>query len=142
MSFSDTIFLFFLALVLFGPKKLPEMARQAGKLIAELRRASNEFRSQIETEISQLEVDKKPTALPATPAPLGAVPSVTPGAVLIDAAGQKLNSPGAIAADVAVLDTAAADAAQTPTSAALPGAVPAADSVVGPSPATSQGSNV
>ena len=34
------------------------MARQAGRLLAELRRASNEFRSQIETEISHLEVQK------------------------------------------------------------------------------------
>ena len=58
MSFSDTIFLFFLVLILFGPKKLPEMARQAGKLLAELRRASNEFKSQIETEITRLEVQK------------------------------------------------------------------------------------
>ena len=64
MSFSDTIFLFFLALVLFGPKKLPEMARQAGRLLAELRRASNEFKSQIETEIAHLEVEKKQTILP------------------------------------------------------------------------------
>jgi sec-independent protein translocase protein TatB len=59
MSFSDTIFLFFLALILFGPKKLPEMARQAGRLLAELRRASNEFKSQIETEIAHLEVQKE-----------------------------------------------------------------------------------
>jgi sec-independent protein translocase protein TatB len=59
MSFSDTIFLFFLALVLFGPKKLPEMARQAGRLLAELRRASNEFRSQIESEIAQVEIEKR-----------------------------------------------------------------------------------
>ena len=59
MSFSETIFLFFLALIIFGPKKLPEIARQAGRLLAELRRASNEFRSQIETEIAHLEVEKK-----------------------------------------------------------------------------------
>ncbi|MGA7217522.1 MAG: twin-arginine translocase TatA/TatE family subunit [Candidatus Sulfotelmatobacter sp.] len=58
MSFSETIFLFVLALIIFGPKKLPEIARQAGKLLAELRRASNEFKSQIETEISHLEVQK------------------------------------------------------------------------------------
>jgi sec-independent protein translocase protein TatB len=63
MSFSDTIFLFFLALILFGPKKLPEMAKQAGRLLAELRRASNEFRSQIETEIAHLEVQKEAQTL-------------------------------------------------------------------------------
>ncbi len=73
MSFSDTIFLFFLALILFGPKKLPEMARQAGKLLNELRRASNEFKSQIETEIAHLEV-KNQSPPPVAP-PLGAVAS-------------------------------------------------------------------
>jgi sec-independent protein translocase protein TatB len=67
MSFSDTVFLFFMALILFGPKKLPEMARKAGKLMAELRRASNEFRSQIETEIAHLEVEKTNSAPPAAP---------------------------------------------------------------------------
>jgi sec-independent protein translocase protein TatB len=81
MSFSDTVFLFFLALIIFGPKKLPEMARQAGKLLAELRRASNEFRSQIETEIAHLEVaERKQTALPApqgTVASLSVNPAVT-----------------------------------------------------------------
>jgi sec-independent protein translocase protein TatB len=77
MSFSDTVFLFFLALILFGPKKLPEMARQAGKLLAELRRASNEFRSQIETEISHLEVEKTQTVLPPSPPPQGTVASLS-----------------------------------------------------------------
>jgi Sec-independent protein translocase protein TatA len=84
MSFSDTVFLFFLALILFGPKKLPEMARQAGRLLAELRRASNEFKSQIETEISHLETEKAPavTVLPPSPPPQGTVASLSanPGA--------------------------------------------------------------
>jgi|SRR5277367_2894255 len=55
MSFADTIFIFFAALLLFGPKKLPEIARQVGKALNEFKRASNEFRSQIQSEISQLE---------------------------------------------------------------------------------------
>ena len=79
MSFSDTVFLFFLALILFGPKKLPEMARQAGRLLAELRRASNEFKSQIETEISHLETEKAQavTLLPPSPPPQGTVASLS-----------------------------------------------------------------
>ncbi|MFZ0322435.1 MAG: twin-arginine translocase TatA/TatE family subunit [Candidatus Sulfotelmatobacter sp.] len=77
MSFSETIFLFVLALVIFGPKKLPEIARQAGKLLAELRRASNEFKSQIETEIAHLEVEKKQTVLPPAGSPLGAIASLS-----------------------------------------------------------------
>ena len=55
MSFADTIVLFVLALLLFGPKKLPLIARQIGKALNEFRRASNEFKAQIEAEINQLE---------------------------------------------------------------------------------------
>jgi sec-independent protein translocase protein TatB len=72
MSFSETIFLFFLALIIFGPKKLPEIARMVGKWMAEFRRASNEFKSQIEQEIANLEVEnRRRTILPPTPAPEG-----------------------------------------------------------------------
>jgi sec-independent protein translocase protein TatB len=59
MSFADTAVLFILALLLFGPKKLPQIARQVGKALAEFRRASNEFKAQIEAEISQLEFEEK-----------------------------------------------------------------------------------
>jgi sec-independent protein translocase protein TatB len=71
MSFSETIFLFFLALVIFGPKKLPEIARQVGKALNEFRRASNEFKAQIEQEISNLEVENRRTILPPSPPPEG-----------------------------------------------------------------------
>src|ERR1700730_14990451 len=59
MSFPDTVVLFILALLLFGPKKLPQIARQVGKALAEFKRASNEFKAQIESEISQLEFEEK-----------------------------------------------------------------------------------
>ncbi len=67
MSFSETIFLFFLALIVFGPKKLPEIARQVGKFMNEFRRASNEFKAQIEQEIAHLEIDKQTILPPSTP---------------------------------------------------------------------------
>ena len=47
----DSIFIFLLALMLFGPKKLPQLARQLGKLMAEFRKASNDFRMQMEDEL-------------------------------------------------------------------------------------------
>jgi len=50
-SFSDSIFLFVLALLLFGPKKLPVLARELGKWVGEFRRASNEFKMQMEDEL-------------------------------------------------------------------------------------------
>jgi sec-independent protein translocase protein TatB len=59
MSFPDTVVLFILALLLFGPKKLPQIARQVGKALGEFKRASNEFKAQIESEISQLEFEEK-----------------------------------------------------------------------------------
>jgi len=90
MSFADTAVLFVLALLLFGPKKLPGIARQVGKALNEFKRASNEFKAQIEAEISQLEIQERqkkaeeerkalPGAVhPAAP-PEGSVPSVTSG---------------------------------------------------------------
>lgn len=59
MHFGDSIFIFVLALVLFGPKKLPEIGRQVGKLLAEFRRASNEFKFQIQEEIRVMEEDER-----------------------------------------------------------------------------------
>jgi len=72
MSFSETIFLFLLALIIFGPKKLPEIARQVGKYMNEFKRASNEFKAQIEQEISHLDVENRQTVLPPSPPPAGA----------------------------------------------------------------------
>ena len=66
----EMVFLFFLALILFGPKKLPEIGRQIGRFMNEFRRASNEFRSQIESEINASEYGTKPQILPPTQAPL------------------------------------------------------------------------
>jgi len=72
VSFSETVFLFVLALIIFGPKKLPEIARQAGKILNEFRRASNEFKSQIEQEIAHIEVeDQRKTMLPLSTPPEG-----------------------------------------------------------------------
>ena len=50
-SLGDSVFIFMLALMLLGPKKLPQLARQLGKLMAEFRKASNDFRMQMEDEL-------------------------------------------------------------------------------------------
>jgi len=73
MGFSETLFLFFLALLIFGPKKLPEIARQVGKVLNEVRRASNEFKAQITSEISQLDMENQRQILPPSEPPKGAV---------------------------------------------------------------------
>src|ERR1700735_3378995 len=82
-SFQDGALIFFLALLLFGPKKLPELARYVGKLSAEFRRASSEFRMQMEDEFrlaEQADQQKKIAAMeaaaPVTPAidPVDVIP--------------------------------------------------------------------
>ena len=72
-SFADSAVIFVLALMLFGPKKLPQLARQLGKLMAEFRRASNEFRMQMEDELrieDQKEHQKKVDAMAGPPSDL------------------------------------------------------------------------
>jgi len=120
MSFSETIFLFFLALIIFGPKKLPEMARQAGRILAELRRASNEFKSQIETEISHLEVqqrenERKETEKEIAEVTTGAAPQ---GAI----ASLSLNPANEIPSQNSSATLAAAPGAENSTVPVAPGA--------------------
>ena len=58
LGLPEMIFIFLLALIIFGPRKLPEIGRQIGKAMAEFKRASNEFKSQIEGEIRNLELEE------------------------------------------------------------------------------------
>ena len=76
LGFPEMIFLFLFALILFGPKKLPEIGRQIGRALNEFKRASNEFKAQIESEISQLDLENnRQTILPPVQAPAGSVAS-------------------------------------------------------------------
>lgn len=59
LGFSEMLFIFVLALLIFGPKKLPEIGRQIGKGLAEFKRASNEFRAQIEEEVRNMEIEQE-----------------------------------------------------------------------------------
>jgi len=70
LGFSELFFIGVLALIIFGPRKLPEIGRQVGRALAEFKRASNEFKAQIESEINQLEYDtnlRQTIAAPTVP---------------------------------------------------------------------------
>ncbi|ADW67892.1 twin-arginine translocase TatA/TatE family subunit [Granulicella tundricola] len=67
-SFQDSAFIILLGLLLFGPKGLAGIARQVGKLMGEFRRASADFRMQMEDELrisEQAEQQKKIAAMEA-----------------------------------------------------------------------------
>jgi sec-independent protein translocase protein TatB len=72
----DTAVIVLLALLLFGPKKLPVLARQLGKLMADIRRTSNEFRTQMEEELrisEQADRQKQIAAIEAAAPPSAAI---------------------------------------------------------------------
>lgn len=55
LGWQETVFIFVLALLIFGPKKLPEIGRTIGKAISEFRRASSELKATFDRELSSLE---------------------------------------------------------------------------------------
>jgi sec-independent protein translocase protein TatB len=131
LGLPEMIFIFLLALIIFGPRKLPEIGRQIGKAMGEFKKASNEFKSQIEGEIRNLELEEtvKRASEPQILPPQNTVPvSANPGET---STGQPEG--GADAA--AMRDPAPAldapttfDAAVTPA----PDAAPAHDAAVTP----------
>jgi Tat protein translocase TatB subunit len=63
--------IFVVALIVFGPRKLPEIGKSLGKMMSEFRRASNDFRSTIESEVEAEKIRESMRIEPpkVTPAP-------------------------------------------------------------------------
>ncbi len=79
----EMLFILVLALLIFGPKKLPEVGRTIGRGLGEFRKASNDLKRTIEREID--EVDSPPTALPAASVSRGIRPEPVAPAVDVSA---------------------------------------------------------
>jgi sec-independent protein translocase protein TatA len=60
----ELIVIFIVALIVFGPRKLPELGRSLGKSLAEFKRASNELRSTLDEEIR---IEEERNSRPAEP---------------------------------------------------------------------------
>jgi TatA/E family protein of Tat protein translocase len=78
---SELLIIFVVALIVFGPRKLPELGRSLGKSLSEFKRASNELRSTLDDEI-RLEDRRAATAAAATSA--GQTPAVAAPVVAQD----------------------------------------------------------
>ncbi len=77
IGMQELIIIFVIALIIFGPRKLPDLGKSLGKSIAEFKRASNELRSTLEDEI-RVEEQKlaKPAAAPEVAPTEAAAPEV------------------------------------------------------------------
>jgi sec-independent protein translocase protein TatB len=111
----EMIFLFFLALILFGPKKMPEIGRQVARFLNEFRRASNEFRSQIESEMNSFDGSSNASGprqqiLPSLQAPLGSLAN----RIFNPPPAEKLEAAENAAAESAAAEDAAATAEPVP----------------------------
>ena len=81
LGMPEMIFIFLLALVIFGPKKLPELGRQLGKALGEFKKASNEFKNQLEAEMMNIELEERAKKQQ------DATPKILPAEKLFDAVG-------------------------------------------------------
>ena len=55
-----------LALLIFGPKKLPELGKQLGKTLKSLKKASNEFQNEIDQVMNEEDKDESPKSIEST----------------------------------------------------------------------------
>lgn len=60
LGLPELLFIFVLALLVFGPKRLPELGRTLGRGMSEFRRASNELKRTINTEMALDDEETKP----------------------------------------------------------------------------------
>jgi TatA/E family protein of Tat protein translocase len=85
----ELIIILVIALIIFGPRKLPELGRSLGRSINEFKKASNELRSTLEEEIRIEEThDRTTAAASATP------PAATPPPVDATTVSRTTTTPG------------------------------------------------
>jgi sec-independent protein translocase protein TatA len=85
----ELIIIFVIALIIFGPRKLPELGRSLGKSLAEFKRASNELKSTLEEEIR---LDEPRTSLEEAKAKAAAAAAAT-AAATTEAAPPRVEEP-------------------------------------------------
>ena len=78
LGMPELMLILVLALLLFGPKRLPEVGKQVGKALGEFRRASNDLKRTIEDEMDKAGRETPQPAEPVAAAPSSAVVASAP----------------------------------------------------------------
>jgi len=105
----ELVLIFVVALLVFGPKKLPELGKSLGKGLAEFKRASDELKKTIETEIEQgkAELNSVRENVASIPASLASAPRPEP-VVVAAPPSSPIVATGSAAGETTVPDTPAA----------------------------------
>ncbi|HSB30817.1 MAG TPA: twin-arginine translocase TatA/TatE family subunit [Candidatus Sulfobium mesophilum] len=69
MSSGELVIIFIVAFLVFGPERLPELARKLGKWLFEIKRAAQDVKVHMETEIASSEKEVKEKEAPVEPYP-------------------------------------------------------------------------
>lgn len=81
LGMPELMMIMLLALLLFGPKKLPEIGKQVGKALGEFKRASNDLKRSIEDEMNKVKEGLDPMSSdPPKPEPKPEPPTLVPAA--------------------------------------------------------------
>ena len=115
LSIPHLIVIFVVALVVFGPEKLPDLARNLGKVMGEFRRATGDLRTTFEGHLRDLERETEQrrigpstpdTAVPPPPdafvSAAGTIPATPPHEMAASAAEDEFPSPGPASHDASI----------------------------------------
>ena len=124
----ELFLIFVVALIVFGPRKLPEIGKSLGRMMGEFRKASNEFRSTIESEVEAEKIrDAMRIEAPSTPAP-AASPYTSPESAA-SASGETPSTPAPGTAEQAATTYPGEEPASAPEQGTTP-ATPATPETV------------
>ncbi len=114
LSVPHMIVVFVIVLVVFGPQKLPELARGLGKLMAEFRKASTDFKSAFEEEMRDLERQSREAERRKAEAASAAAAAQTQPATLATPSGAETQAGGGELAAASATEAGAAEAGEGP----------------------------